>query len=142
MMVVDASGAVKWFICEAGEDAAADILNGREHLLAPALIHMEVAGAIVRRFREGHLSEKLAREATQAWEIMLERRVIQLVPDSELIAESVQMAFLIRHTISDCLYLTLAKRLEACVITSDEPMFERGGRVYPKIKFLDGIKRN
>ena len=142
MIVVDASVAVKWFISEAGEEAAADILASREHLVAPELIHLEVAGAIIRRFREGHLSEKRAREGTQAWEATLERRVIQLVSDAELFAQSVEMAFLIRHTLSDCLYLALAKRLDVQVVTADGPMFDRGNQHYSKVTFLPGVKRN
>ena len=142
MMVVDASVAVKWFISEAGEEAAAEILNSREHLIAPALIRMEVAGAIIRRFREGHLSEKRAREGTQAWGVMLERRVIQLVPEAEIFDEAVQMALLLRHTLADCLYLALAKRLDAHVITADGPMYERGSRSHSKVTFLAGVERN
>lgn len=70
MIVVNASVAVKWFIPEAGEEDAAQLLGGKTHLMAPALIRLEVTGAIIRRYREGHLSEKRAREGTQAWEAM------------------------------------------------------------------------
>jgi predicted nucleic acid-binding protein len=136
MIVVDASVAVKWFIPEAGEEAAAQILNGKKRLVAPALIRLEVTGAIIRRYREGHLSEKKAREGTQAWEAMLEYRVVRLVPDAELFADAVQMAFLAKHTLADCLYLAAAKRLAAPLITADGPMRERGARAYKNITLL------
>lgn len=140
MIVVDASVAVKWFIPETGEEAAAKLLGGKQHLVAPALIRLEVTGAIIRRFREGHLSEKKAREGTQAWEAMLQYRVLRLVPDAELFEDAVQMAFLAKHTLTDCLYLAVAKQLGAPVITADGPMRERGVRAYKKITLLGGAE--
>jgi predicted nucleic acid-binding protein len=142
MIVVDASVAVKWFIPEAGEEAAAKLLGGKNRLIAPALIRLEVTGAIIRRYREGHLSEKKAREATQAWEAMLEHRVVRLVPDAGLFDAAVQMAFLARHTLADCLYLAIAKQLAAPVITADKPMRDRGARAYKNITFLGEAEKH
>jgi hypothetical protein len=142
MIVVDASIAVKWFIPEPGEEAAGKLLGGHDQLLAPSLIRMEVSGAIIRRFRAGELSEQRAREGTAAWEVMLSHRVIRLIPETEIFDEAVQMAFLARHTLADCLYLATAKRLQAPVITADKSMRERGLRVYPNITFLSGAERN
>jgi predicted nucleic acid-binding protein len=139
MIVVDASVAVKWFIPEPGEEAAAKLLGGGNRLMAPALIRLEVSGAIIRRYREGHLLEKRAREGVQAWQAMLEHGVVRLVPDADLFPEAVQMAFLARHAISDCLYLATAKKLEVPVLTADKPMQERGSRAYPQITLLSGI---
>jgi predicted nucleic acid-binding protein len=140
MIVVDASVAVKWFIPEAGEEAAAKLLGGKKRLIAPTLIRLEVTGAIIRRFREGHLSEKKAREGTQAWEAMLQHRVVRLVPDAELFDDAVHMAFLAKHTLADCLYLAVAKGLGALVITADKPMRDRGTRAYKNITLLGGVE--
>jgi predicted nucleic acid-binding protein len=140
MIVVDASVAVKWFIPEAGEEAAAKLLGGRKRLIAPALIRLEVTGAIIRRYREGHLSEKKAREGAQAWEAMLQHRVVRLVPDADLFDDAVHMAFLAKHTLADCLYLAVAKGLGAPVITADKPMRDRGTRAYNNITLLGGVE--
>jgi predicted nucleic acid-binding protein len=142
MIVVDASVAVKWFIPEAGEEAAAKLLGGKKRLIAPALIRLEVAGAIIRRYREGHLSEKKAREGTQAWEAMLEHRVVRLIPDADVFEDAVQMAFMAKHTLADCLYLATAKRLSASVITADVPMRDRGTRAYKNITLLCGAEKH
>jgi predicted nucleic acid-binding protein len=142
MIVVDASVAVKWFIPEAGEEAAAQLLNSKKRLVAPALVRLEVTGAILRRYREGHLSEKKAREGTGAWEAMLEHRVVRLIPDAELFDDAVQMAFLAKHTLADCLYLAAAKRLAAPVITADGPMRDRGIRAYKDITLLGGAEKH
>jgi predicted nucleic acid-binding protein len=139
MIVVDASVAVKWFIPEPGEEAAAQLLDGKTGLIAPALIRLEVTAAIIRRYREGHLPEKKAREGAFAWEAMLEHRLVRLVPDAELFSEAVQMAFLARHTLADCLYLATAKKFALPVITADKPMQERGARAYDNIVLLAGI---
>jgi predicted nucleic acid-binding protein len=142
MIVVDASVAVKWFIPEAGEEAAAKLLGGKTRLMAPALIRLEVTGAIIRRYREGHLSEKKAREGTQAWEAMLQYRVVHLVTESELFDNAVQMAFLAKHALADCMYLVAAKRLDAQLITADKPMRDRGLRAYNNITLLAGVEEN
>jgi predicted nucleic acid-binding protein len=141
MIVVDASVAVKWFIPEAGEEDAAQLLGGKTHLMAPALIRLEVAGAIIRRYREGHLSEKRAREGTQAWDAMLQNRVVRLVPDAELFEDAVQMALLAKHTLGDCLYLAAAKQVAVPVITADVAMRDRGTHAYKNITFLGGAEK-
>src|SRR5262245_39797495 len=56
MIVVDASIAAKWYLNEPGSAQAAAILTSDDVLLAPALIRLEVNGAIIRRYREGKLS--------------------------------------------------------------------------------------
>jgi predicted nucleic acid-binding protein len=141
MIVVDASVAVKWFIPEPGEEDAAQLLGGKTHLMAPALIRLEVTGAIIRRYREGHLSEKRAREGTQAWDAMLQNRVVRLVPDAELFEDAVQMALLAKHTLGDCLYLAAAKQFAVPVITADVSMRDRGTRAYKNITFLGGAEK-
>ena len=142
MIVIDASVAVKWFLPEPGEEAAQRLLSSEEQLLAPVIIHLEVTGAIIRRFRQGELSEQRAREGTQAWETMLRRRILHLIPDTEAFDDAVEMAFIARHTLSDCLYLAVAKRLDAPIITADSPMRDRGLRAYDKIALLEGTERN
>jgi len=142
MIVVDASVAVKWFIPEPGEEDAGKLLSGTQQLIAPALIRLEVTGALIRRFREGHLTEQRAREGAQTWETMLRNRILHLIPDAELYDDAVQLAFLARHTLADCLYLAAAKRLDTAVITADQPMHDRGIRAYSKIEFLGGTQMN
>ena len=49
MIVVDASVAVKWFLVEAGSEAAPALLETESEIVGPDLLLIEVAGAIVRR---------------------------------------------------------------------------------------------
>jgi len=63
MIVVDASIAAKWYLNELGSKEAAALLTSASVLIAPALVRIEVNGAILRRYREGLLSLERAREA-------------------------------------------------------------------------------
>src|SRR5262249_17520559 len=51
MIVLDASVAAKAYLEEPGSDEAIALLTGRENLLAPELIRVEVAAALLRRVR-------------------------------------------------------------------------------------------
>ena len=73
---------------------------------------------------------------------MLEGGVVQLLPDFDVFDNAIQMAFLARHTLADCLYLAVAKRVDATVITADEPMQKRGVLAYNRIKLLPGTGKN
>lgn len=141
-IVVDASVAVKWFVPEPGNDAAQKLLAGDKPLIAPALIRIEVTSAFVRQFRRDVLPEEDARAAHEAWEQMLTEGTIRLVADADLFEEAVACAFAARHDLPDCLYLALAKRMRALVVTADAALVERGRRVYDKISLLEGSNAN
>ena len=68
MIVVDASVAAKWYLNEPGSAEAASLLTCDDALIAPALIRVEVTGAILRRYREKKLSEGRAKEACELWD--------------------------------------------------------------------------
>jgi predicted nucleic acid-binding protein len=139
MIVVDASVAVKWLIPEAGEDAAQRLLADRQHLLAPSLIRIEVAAALLRSFREGRLPEARAKGAISAWQQMLDDAIVHLVPDDELFAAAIDIGFASRHALQDCLYLAAARTTKAKLITADRNMFERGGKSVPGVMLLEGV---
>ena len=97
MIVVDASVAVKWYLPEPGREAALKLMRGGEDLIAPHFIRQEVAGAFVRRFREGELPEENARDAYAAWEQALSEGLVRLIPDIDLYEEAVECAFAAKH---------------------------------------------
>jgi predicted nucleic acid-binding protein len=68
--------------------------------------------------------------------------VLRLIPEAEIFDDAVEMTFLARHALADCLYLAAAKRLAIPVITADKPMYERGMRAYGQIAFLAGAEPN
>ncbi len=92
MIVVDASIAAKWYLNEPGSEEAAVFLTSDSVLMAPALIRLEVNGAIIRRYREGKLSLKRAKEACELWEADLAGGALRLIADETLyLAASVDL---------------------------------------------------
>jgi predicted nucleic acid-binding protein len=113
--VVDASAALKWLINEEGSEAAAALLEG-PRLLAPALIHVEIANALWRMVRSGHLSGADAADALGLFQRLPLR---QRVADRDLAPEAFRLARLLDHPVDDCLYLALAMDAGAPVVTAD-----------------------
>ena len=139
MIVVDASVAVKWFVPEPGEDAAQQLLAGGDLLFAPALIRIEVAGAILRYFREGAIKEDRARSALADWDRLLSEALVRQIDNDQLYADAIAVSLDSRHALNDCFYLAAARMLGASVITADIPMHKRGKLAYDRISLLAGI---
>lgn len=113
--VVDASVALKWLIDEDGSIAALALLDGPA-LLAPELIHVEIANALWRMARTGRLSAADAADALLVFQrLPLRRRTA----DRDLTSEALRLARLLDHPVYDCLYLALAMDAGAPVVTAD-----------------------
>ena len=135
MIVVDASVAAKWYLNEPGSEEAAALLTSASILIAPALILVEVTGAIIRRYREGELSLERAREACDLWDADIAGGAIRLLSDGGLIGPARAIAFQIRHAIQDCLYLAAALDIGADRLVTADPKFHT--RASPAFPFVD-----
>lgn len=133
MIVVDASVAAKWVLEEEGSHIAEHLLVGTDSLAAPALIRVEVAGAITRAYRKAEISEQKARTALTAWYDVLESNRLWLIPDAELLLDAIDLAISAKHPLADCLYAAAAKRFDARLVTADTPMIDRLTAVLPRI---------
>jgi predicted nucleic acid-binding protein len=132
MIVVDASIAAKWYLNEPGSGEAAALLTSASVLIAPALVRVEVTGAILRRYRERKLSLERAQEACDLWDADLAGGALRLVPDDSLIVPARAIAFQIRHTIQDCLYLATAVEAGgARLVTADSTFHARAAPAFP-----------
>ena len=140
MTVVDASVAVKWIASEAGEDEAAVLLDSDEPLLAPALLAIEVAAAITRKFRMGDISEDATRRMLKAWSDALSVGIVQLSPDEDDLVAASELAIRLKHPLQDCLYLAFAERLRARFVTADETLHRRASNVFPSVILLRDMK--
>lgn len=139
MIVVDASVAVKWLIPEEGEAAAKELLANRQTLVAPTLIRLEVAGAVLRAFRERRLEQEIARAVIGEWHRMLRDEILHLIPDEDLYHSAIDIGFRSRHALQDCLYLATAQTMKAQLVTADRTMFERGGKSVCQVTLLTGV---
>ena len=77
-------------------------------LIAPALVQIEVNGAILRRYREGSCPWNGLKKPVICGTQTLQPSALRLIPDEALISPARAIAFQIRHAIQDCLYLAAA----------------------------------
>lgn len=135
-VVVDASVAVKAYLEEPGAEAATELLAGPTRLLAPELIRLEVAGALCRRVRLRELAAGEAEDRCRHWLAALDGGLFALTPDRELLPEAVALATKIKHPLADCLYLAVAIRAHATLVTADRGFHDRARPLYNQITLL------
>lgn len=136
MIVVDASVATKWLLAEPGAQAALQLLAGPDPLIAPDLARIEVAAAITRKVRLGQIPQAQARSAFGFWDRILSQRILALSPDRWDWADAFRIALTIAHPYQDCLYLALAIRAGASLVTADAKFAARASALYPQIRPL------
>lgn len=114
-LVVDASVAVKWFAEEEDSERAALLLGEGAQLHCPRLLASEVASALWRKVLRGELELGFARARLAS----LVRMPVRWHRDESLAADAIRLAFAYDRTVYDCLYLALAYRLDARLVTAD-----------------------
>ena len=115
-LVVDASVAVKWLIAEDGSDAADRLLTDDDDLHAPRLMASEVANALWRKVRLGEIERGQAGALTAT----LSEMPVRWGADEAVCADAVHLAVALDRPVYDCVYLALAHRLDARLVTADE----------------------
>lgn len=136
MIVVDACVAIKWFLPEEGSTQALDLFRNSEALIAPDVIRTEVAAAVTRRVRRGDLTQAEARQILAMWLDALKEGVIQTVAPLEDLREAGNLSLQLNHGLADCLYIALARRTGARLVTADERMVSKTTQVYAKVALL------
>jgi predicted nucleic acid-binding protein len=113
-LVVDASVAIKWLIEEDGTDAA-EALRGRR-LVAPQLIRVEVAN-VLRTIAARGLTPLAS--AAELFALFQGAPVDIVDVDDALERRALDLAMALAHPVYDCLYLALAERMGASMVTAD-----------------------
>lgn len=132
MTVVDASVAVKWLIAEEGEDAAEQLLAGREEVAAPFVLRTEVAAAIARKARFKEITIEEAFAAVDLWVSMIRGSDVAFFAEDDDLQLAVKLSLELNHPLQDCIYLALAERLDAPLVTADGKFAEKAGRRHPR----------
>lgn len=116
LLVIDASVAVKWFVPEAGSEVANGLLRAHRELLAPDFLWVEVGQVIWKMARRGSLAPGAAGR------IMASRRAFPVECHAclSLLDDAIDLAVETDRTVYDCLYLALAIREGAILLTADE----------------------
>ncbi len=138
MIVVDASIAAKWLLPE--DDSAEATLFLRAHrrrLVAPELVLVEVASAIVRRANIDsslHDDALAALRLWAAWPIDDMVRRFRLTPGRMLVAG--RLALRLGHPVADCVYLALAIEFDCELATSDARFAGKARTLWPRVRQL------
>jgi predicted nucleic acid-binding protein len=125
--VVDASVALKWVVHEEGSEAADRLLDEPEDLLAPDFLLIEAANVLWKRTVR---SEMTPAEADQAFGLLRDG-VMVFLPTTPLLESARRLARRLRHPVYDCLYIALAERERAPLVTADSRLVRRLGSRSP-----------
>jgi predicted nucleic acid-binding protein len=119
-IVVDASVALCWFASEKETTFANRLIAAAVDLVAPSLMLVE----LWKKTRRGEIAAELA--AAGLGEIW--RFVPQIVDVAELTEPAMALAYELDHSVYDCVYLALARRRGATLVTSDQKLTTRLAR--------------
>ncbi len=131
--IVDASVAVKWVVPENLSEEADRLLGSEDPLMAPELLMIEAANALWKKARRRELS---AGEAGRALDVLLASSIV-VCAAQPLLARALAMAQRLEHPVYDCVYLALAERERATLVTADERLLARVGRRRMRARVVD-----
>ena len=77
------------------------------------------------------------RRILRAWFRMLLEAQIVLLPNEDDIDAAAELALQLQHPLPDCLYLAVAERLGAALITADRQFARRAQSVSERVQLLD-----
>jgi predicted nucleic acid-binding protein len=124
VLIIDASVAVKFLTLEEGTAEAAVLLSRDVERHAPDWMVLEVASSLWGKVKQGML---LNADAMTCLE-MLPNFFDAFHPTAPLIDESFQLSLTLKHPVYDCLYLYLAIRERAILITADKGLIKSARR--------------
>lgn len=114
-LVVDASVAVKWVLAEDDSETAHRLAESGEALHAPRLLASEVANAVWSRVRRGELERGQATELVAT----VPEMPLRWHTDESICTDAIRLALTYDRAVYDCMYLALAQRIGACLVTAD-----------------------
>lgn len=120
--VLDASVVVKLLVTEAGTAESLAAFERPLRWTAPRLMLIEVASALRQKAQARALSSVSAGSALAAALDAVADGVIGLADDEGLVQASLALAFELSHRVPDCLYLALAEREGALLVSADRKL--------------------
>jgi predicted nucleic acid-binding protein len=125
--VLDASAAVRLILGDPAAAAAAEQIRGAAVVLAPELMLTEVANTLWKLQKADHLADLDPQQLLADARDLVDR----VEADHHLQAEALALACHHDHPVYDCLYLTLARREAASLISLDRRLQQLAERVLP-----------
>lgn len=117
--VVDANVAIKWYLPEIHDEAARRLLATEHTLLAPDLIFSECGNILWKRVRAGQITREEAQEVLES----LGNLELEVSPSWPLVIPAMEIACQADRSVYDSLYLALAIREAAVMVTADEKFY-------------------
>ncbi|MXZ80033.1 MAG: type II toxin-antitoxin system VapC family toxin [Gammaproteobacteria bacterium] len=114
-LVVDASVAVKWLVAENNAVVAQELATSGHDLHAPRLMASELANALWRKTRAGEIE----RHTIGTLLANVPDMPVRWCADELVSADAVRLGLTLDHPVYDCMYLALAHRIGATVVTAD-----------------------
>lgn len=136
LLVVDASVGAKWFLPEEDSHKADVIRDGDDKLVAPDIFRVEVGSAITRSVRKQRMSAAEGRRQCEELLAMFDQQVVLLMDSSKIFPDALMLSLQLSHAVADCLYLALAQRLNAPLVTADSVFHDRAKAVYANVQLL------
>jgi predicted nucleic acid-binding protein len=119
---VDASVAALWYFPEEHTARAESLLEvAKLELLAPGLLHVEMAGLVRERVRRGEIDGLLAERILVA----LRKAPLEVRPTSELAQDALGLMLREGLSLHDAFYLALAAQAGCPVVTADRRLLEQ-----------------
>jgi predicted nucleic acid-binding protein len=114
-LTIDTSVALKLLLDEPGSSAAEALVESDSILIAPDLIHAEMANALWANALSKRIEPEQALALVSVWQPLLDT----FYPVAGLAEDALRLALLLNHAIYDCIFLALAIREDAVLVTAD-----------------------
>jgi predicted nucleic acid-binding protein len=120
--ILDASVVIKMLVTEVGTAESLSIIERPLRWLAPRLLIIEVASALRQKAVAQSLTPLDATAALSACLDAVADGVIGLADDETLAPAALSLALILDHKVPDCLYLALAEREGALLVSADRKL--------------------
>lgn len=119
--VVDASVAALWYFPEEHTETAEALLEvAKIELLAPDILHLEMAGLARERVRRGEIDPGTAEKVLEA----LRKAPVEVKGSADLAQQAVSLSLREGLGLHDAFYLTLAMQAGCPIVTADPRLNE------------------
>jgi predicted nucleic acid-binding protein len=119
-LVVDCNVVIKWYVPEVHTQEVQAILDayvdGKVQLLAPDLIHAELANVLWKKNKTEGLELKKAKRILRSFEEL----EFVFTPTRDLFHEALAIAHQCQRSVYDSLYVALTQREQCAFVTADE----------------------
>lgn len=120
-LVLDASVAVKLVLPEEGQENAFAVLRQDAERIAPEFLLVEAGNTLWKKVSRGEVTPTQAAAGIH----LISDSVARFVSDAELTSDALALAVELGHPLYDCLYVALAQREDATVITDDARLLRK-----------------